>query len=301
MKLYNLGSLNIDYVYRVSDFLKPGETRAAQSRTVFPGGKGLNQSVAAARAGAQVVHGVVASKEADFLLQILADSGVEVNRICTVDQPAGHTVIQVDDNGQNCILLFPGTNHALTPDYLQAFLQDAEPGDILLLQNETNCLQEAFAIAREKQLCLALNPSPFEEKLRELPLHTVHWWFCNELEAQALFGSDDPAQIEQRFLALYPESCLVLTLGERGSRYISCEKSFSQPIFPVQTVDTTGAGDTFTGYFLAAVLSGLSEREAMCHAAMASALAVSQAGAAVSIPTLAQVQQALQGASEPSE
>ena len=135
MKIYNLGSLNIDYVYRVDHFLQPGETYSAIDRNVFPGGKGLNQSVAAARAGAQVIHGAVVSSEGEFLVKVLSESGVDVSRLQRVDQPAGHTVIQVDRTGQNCILLFSGTNHCLNRQYIEGFLADAQEGDILLLQN----------------------------------------------------------------------------------------------------------------------------------------------------------------------
>lgn len=283
-KLYNLGSLNIDYVYHVPHFLQPGETLLAQERSIFPGGKGLNQSVAAARAGAKVVHGAVASCEARFLLELLSDSGVDTKRIRLVDQPAGHTVIQVDTSGQNCILLFAGTNHCLTKEYVEEYLFDAKPGDVLLLQNETNCLSEALELAVEKKMEVALNPSPFDATLLDLPLSKIKWWFCNEIEAKALFGSDNPEMIARTFRTKYPDSCLILTLGEQGSVYISNKETVTQPIFKVKTVDTTAAGDTFTGYFLSAVMAGQSYTEAMRRAARAAAIAVSREGAAVSIP-----------------
>lgn len=289
MKLYNLGSLNIDYVYRVPHFLRPGETLSAAERTVFPGGKGLNQSVAAARAGATVIHGAAASREAEFLIELMRDCGVDTSRIKLCDEPAGHTVIQVDPNGQNCILLFAGTNHCLTREYIEDFLEDAEEGDVLILQNETNCLQEAFETAVQKKMSIALNPSPFDEALLSLPLQQVKWWFCNEIEAAAIFGSDDPEVVAKRFRAEYPEGCLILTLGEHGSVFISRDEFFVQPVFEVKAVDTTGAGDTFTGYFLGALTSMKPPKEAMRRAAKASAIAVSRAGAAVSIPYAAEV------------
>lgn len=293
MKLYNFGSLNVDYVYRVPHFLQPGETLSSQSRTVFPGGKGLNQSVAAARAGAQVVHGGAVGQGAEFLPEILESAGVQTDRLLRLDEPCGHTVIQVDPAGQNCILLFPGTNHSLTKEYLENYLSDAAPGDILLLQNETNCLKEALQLAEEKQLQAAFNPSPFTDELRHLPLSAVKWWFCNEIEAEVFFGSSDPATVREHFLSQYPQSTLVLTLGEHGSVLISKDETVTQPIFPVQAVDTTAAGDTFTGYFLAAVMAGKSSKEALRMASMAAAIAVSRAGAAVSIPNLEEVEDGL--------
>lgn len=289
MKLYNLGSVNIDYVYRVPHFLQPGETLSATDRNIFPGGKGLNQSVAAARAGATVVHGAVVGREAGFLVDLMRNSHVDTDRIEITDKPAGHTVIQVAPNGQNCILLFAGTNAVLTREYIEKYLADAAEGDILLLQNETNCLAEAFELAAEKKMSIAFNPSPFDESLLTLPLNRVRWWFCNEIEAAAIFGSDDPEIITERFREKYPNGQLVLTLGENGSRLITHNETVVQPIFKVKAVDTTGAGDTFTGYFLSAVMAGCSATVAMRRAAKASAIAVSRAGAAVSIPTADEV------------
>lgn len=289
MKIYNLGSLNIDYVYRVDHFLQPGETYSAIDRNVFPGGKGLNQSVAAARAGAQVIHGAVVSSEGEFLVKVLSESGVDVSRLQRVDQPAGHTVIQVDRTGQNCILLFSGTNHCLNRQYIEGFLAYAQEGDILLLQNEINCLDVAFEIAKDRHMQIAFNPSPIHESIRKLPLEAVTWWFCNEIEAQALFGSDDLKKIAQVFRSQYPDAKLILTLGEHGSMFISREGIYQQPIYKVNAVDTTAAGDTYTGYFLSAVVAGNTIAEALQIAAKASAVAVSRPGAAVSIPYAAEL------------
>lgn len=289
MKIYNLGSLNIDYVYRVEHFLQPGETCSAIDRNIFPGGKGLNQSVAAARAGAEVIHGAVVSREGDFLIQVLSESGVDVRRMQMVDQPAGHAIIQVDQTGQNCILLFPGTNHCLSRVYVEEFLSDADAGDILLLQNEVNCLDVAFEIAGQKGMQIALNPSPIGENLQKLPLKEVKWWFCNEIEAQELFGSGNPAEIKNVFLSQHPNANLILTLGEQGSMFISRDGVCQQPIYQVRAVDTTAAGDTYTGYFLSAVVAGKSIPEALQIAAKASAVAVSRPGAAVSIPYAAEL------------
>lgn len=288
-RLYNFGSLNVDYVYRVPHFLQPGETLSSESRTVFPGGKGLNQSVAAAKAGAQVVHGGAVGQGAEFLLEILEEAGVQTDRILRRDEPNGHTFIQVDPSGQNCILLFPGTNHSFDRSYLEEYLSDAAPDDILLLQNETNCLQEALELAEEKHMAVAFNPSPFAEELKALPLSVVKWWFCNEIEAEAFFGTSDPTLVRERFLAQYPHSTLVLTLGEQGSVLISETEQLTQPIFHVKAVDTTAAGDTFTGYFLSAVMAGKSSADALRLASKAAAIAVSRPGAAVSIPSLDEV------------
>lgn len=284
MKIYNLGSLNIDYVYRVPHFVCPGETLSSTDRQVFPGGKGLNQSVALARAGASVIHGAVIGKEGGFLVDELAAAGVNTAYIRTVGGATGHAVIQVDAAGQNCILLFPGTNRCVESDYVETLLADAQAGDILLVQNETSGLDTAFALAHEKGMQIAFNPSPFDDTLRALPLAYVDWWFCNEIEGAALFGGSTPGEIAAGFSARYPDSRLVLTLGGDGSLYRAGDTTLRQSVYKVQAVDTTAAGDTFTGYFLAAVAAGECIERALKRAAKAAAIAVSRHGAAVSIP-----------------
>jgi ribokinase len=216
MKIYNLGSLNIDYVYAVEHFVQAGETLSSKEMRVFPGGKGLNQSIALARAGAQVIHGAVVGDNGDFLLQVMADSGVDISRIQRVSGSCGHAIIQVDGAGQNCILLYAGTNHMVDRAYAEEFLWDAMPGDILLLQNEVSGLRDIFELAAQKGMRIAFNPSPYHENLKKLPLSYVTWWFCNEVEGEALFGSGDPAVMAERFWQQYPHSNLVLTLGSYG-------------------------------------------------------------------------------------
>lgn len=284
MKIYNLGSLNIDYVYAVDHFVSAGETLASDGMNIFPGGKGLNQSIALARAGAQVIHGAVIGSDGGFLLETLAESGVDTARIQRVDGSCGHAIIQVDPNGQNCILLFAGTNHRISKDYIDTFLADACAGDILVLQNEVNGLDMIFEAAYKKKMNIAFNPSPFREELKKLPLSYVKWWFCNEIEGEALFGSSDPMQIVENFVAQYSGSCLVLTLGSNGSIFADGKTLVKQPIFPTKAVDTTAAGDTFTGYFLASVTAGKTVEQALEAASRAASVTVSRKGASESIP-----------------
>ena len=137
MRIYNLGSLNIDYVYAVEDFVRPGETIASLKLETNAGGKGLNQSVALAKAGAEVLHGGAVGQEGGFLKEILAESGADISRISESNTKTGHAIIQVNTDGQNCIILYKGANHSITPEYIEAFLSDAKKDDILLLQNET--------------------------------------------------------------------------------------------------------------------------------------------------------------------
>lgn len=290
MKIYNLGSLNIDYVYRVDHFVRAGETLSSANMEVFPGGKGLNQSIALARAGAEVIHGGVIGKDGAFLEELLTENGV-ISRIETKTNPTGHAIIQVDAAGQNCILLYGGTNQMVDEAYARQFLHDAAPGDLLLLQNEVSSLPAIFAVAAEKKLDIAFNPSPFSEKLLRLPLGQVKWWLCNEIEGEALFGSSDPDTIAANFRSLYPGSNLVLTLGERGCLLANADGVIYQPAIKTEVVDTTAAGDTFTGFFLQAVTSGVSAENTLLTASKAAAIAVSRRGASASIPTKEEVEQ----------
>lgn len=289
MRIYNLGSLNIDYVYDVDHFVSAGETLSSDKMQIFPGGKGLNQSVALARAGAEVIHGAVIGEDGGFLTEILSSAGVDTSRIETIPRRCGHAVIQVDKSGQNCILLYPGTNRCIDRRYIENFLFDAERDDILVVQNEISGLDIAFETASRKNMRIAFNPSPFHSDIKKLPLSLVRWLFCNETEGEALFGSRDIREITERFITQIPDGDLILTLGKDGSVFKNREKFIAQPIFETKTVDTTAAGDTFLGYFLASVTKGESVERSLAVASKAASVAVSVKGAASSIPFLRDV------------
>ncbi len=289
MKLYNIGSLNMDYVYTVDHFVAAGETQSCFSRQIYPGGKGLNQSIAAARAGAAVIHGAVVGDDCQLLLDTMAAAGVDTHGIKHIGGECGHTIIRVDKTGQNSILLYPGTNHRLTQEYAEQFLQDAAPGDILMLQNEVNALEIIFEIAHEKKMQIAFNPSPVGENIKGLPLHYVNWWLCNEIEAETLFGSTDPQEQAENFIKKYPHSHLILTLGSNGSIYKDADQYIPQSAYQTAAVDTTAAGDTFTGYFLAAMAANREVSTALRIASKAAAISVSRPGAASSIPCMEEV------------
>ena len=291
MKIYNLGSLNIDYVYSVPHFVRPGETLTSSNMEIFPGGKGLNQSIALARAGANVTHGGIVGNDGLFLKQLLSDSLVDVSRIKVLDKSSGHAIIQVEESGQNSILLFAGTNHCITEEYIKDFLYDSQQGDILLLQNEINGLDLIFEIAHKKGMQIAFNPSPFEGKLLELPLEYVDWWFLNEIEGSEFSKRIKPQEIVDELIERYPKSHIILTLGKDGCVYKDAQLQLAQPIVDTSVVDTTAAGDTFTGYFLAMISSGKTIDFALKSATLASSLTVSRMGASSSIPYLSELKQ----------
>jgi len=284
MKILNFGSLNLDTVYRVPHFVWPGETLSAESVSVHPGGKGLNQSIALARAGAPVSHAGCLGTNGDELKELLRKNGVDTTWLLPCKSLQGNAVIQVTPTGSNSILLYGGSNQALTKSQITKTLKDFGEGDWLLLQNETNLLPELVKQGAKQGLNVVLNPSPFDEKIDEVDLSLVSWLIINEVEASQLSGSSDPLEVWRRLHPRYPDLSVVLTLGEDGSVLFSGDVLLRQPAFPVKAVDTTAAGDTFTGYFLASLTRGESLGECMRRATAAAALSVGKEGAADSIP-----------------
>lgn len=289
-RILNFGSLNVDHVYTVEHFVRPGETIDSLEMEVFPGGKGLNQSVALARAGAEVYHAGKIGKDGTFLTQLLQSAGVDVSFVETINGYTGKAIIQVEEiTGQNSIILYGGANRQMTELYIDQVLGAFSGNEILVLQNEINLGEYILRKATKKGMRVALNPSPIGEELKQWDLHGVTWLLLNEIEGEALTGEKEPEKITDAFLKQYPEMKIVLTLGKDGALYRDKDKNFRQAIYPTQAVDTTAAGDTFTGYFLAASARGASPEEAMEEAAKASAITVSRPGAAVSIPTRQEV------------
>lgn len=289
MKIINFGSLNIDKVYEVADFVTAQETISAKTLNIFAGGKGLNQSIAAARAGAEVMHVGAIGSDGDFLLELLKESGADISQIQKLDEESGHAIIQVTPAGQNCIIIYGGTNQMLTKEQIDQTLDLSEPQDIILLQNETNYLGYIMEQAVERRLRIALNPSPISETLLTLPLDKAEWLLLNEVEGKILAGMKKNAPVDNEGVlsALhekYPNVRLVLTVGQDGVLYQDHMCRAAHPIFRVKTVDTTAAGDTFGGYFLACVSEGRDVSDCLRIASAAAALAVSRKGAVPSIP-----------------
>ena len=293
VKVLNIGSMNLDYVYHVDHIVQPGETEAADSLNVFLGGKGMNQSVALAKAGADVFHAGLIGEDGRIFPETCREYGVDASFIREVDIKTGHAIIQIDRGAQNCILLYGGANQALTESYVDEVLSAFESGDMLLLQNEVNLLPYIVDRAWEKGMQIALNPSPFNDKLREVDLSRVSVFLLNEVEGNQVTGFTDPEEILKEMLRMFPKAKIVLTLGKDGAVYAEGEVRCFQPIFPVQAVDTTAAGDTFTGYFLAGITEGMPVAEALRMSAKASSIAVSRAGAVPSIPWREEVMAAL--------
>lgn len=292
MRILNFGSLNIDYVYEIDQIVRKGETKAASTRRVFPGGKGLNQSVALARAGCSVWHaGCVGEKDGQILLDTLKASGVQTEWIKRISEPSGHAIIQKDWNGDNSIILYGGANRKIKKESITETLSAFGRGDMLILQNEINNLETIIMDAKERGMDITLNPSPAAGIKNLCCAEKIDRLILNEIEACDLVGisTSDPERLIYTLKGLYINAQIVLTMGEKGAVLYNEGKIIYQEIYETEVVDTTAAGDTFTGYFIAAVLHGYSEKGALETASRAAAIAVSREGASTSIPWKSEV------------
>jgi ribokinase len=284
MGILNFGSFIIDHVYRVPHFVRPGETLPATEYRTFAGGKGFNQTVALARAGIRSAHAGSIGADGRWLLERLQTAGVDVADVVIGDEPTGHGIIQVTPQGENAILQHPGANRTITRGHVQRTLARFGAGDWLLLQNEVNELERLVTIGHRRGMRIVLNPAPMDAAIARLPLELVDLLIVNEVEAADLTGASTPDAMLASLHARLPRSALVLTLGVRGALYQDAERRIETPSVPATAVDTTGAGDTFTGYLVASLVAGRAIDVALGRAARAAALCVGRPGAADSIP-----------------
>lgn len=296
MKVLVFGSLNLDHVYQVDHFVRPGETMASRKLNLFCGGKGLNQAIAFARSGMETYHaGAVGQKDSDMLIETLKAAHVRTEWIIKKEGPSGHAIIQTTPEGENCILLYGGANQMLTEEDVDYVLGHFSKGGVLVLQNEINQLPIIMEKAKELGMMIVLNPSPADENILRLPLSYVDYLILNEVEGAMISGkceSDEDGILEE-LKKMFPQTRIVLTLGKKGSVYGYQDKILRQPVYPVKAVDTTAAGDTFMGFFMGTLLGGSSVEEALKTASMAAAMAVGRRGASSSIPTLKEVEECL--------
>ena len=295
MKVLCFGSLNIDFTYKVHHFVGKGETLSSESMQVYGGGKGLNQSIALAKAGADVFHAGAIGDDGKFLLELLEHAGVDTRHVKVHDEiKTGNAIIQNDRDGDNCILLYGGANQSITVNQVDEVLNQFDQGDFIVLQNEINELAYIVTAAHQKGLKIVLNPSPMNEKILKIPLEYVDYFMLNEVEAKQILKMNPEDEYDGENLAKelqkrFPEAAIILTMGGDGSIYIDQNETIRQPVYRVQAVDTTAAGDTFTGFFIGGILSGMDVSKAMNLASKAASIAVTKAGASSSIPLLNEV------------
>jgi len=275
MTVWCLGSINADHFYGVPHLVVPGETLIVQNHSKGLGGKGANQSVAAARAGAEVNHIGAVGPDGEWAVELLAGFGVDVSRVARVHAPTAHAIIQVDAAGENAILVYSGANMMIPiPDFA-----GAQPGDTLLLQNETNGTVEAARLAKAKGLRVVYSAAPFDAKSVQEILPFVDLLLVNELENAALETDLGAIEIDR-----------VVTRGAKGAEWIGVA---NLPAHPVTAVDTTGAGDCFAGTLAAALDSGATKEQALRRAIVASTLQVTKKGTADAMPLKEEVDQVI--------
>lgn len=279
MAVFNLGSLNIDYIYTLPHLLVAGETLSATDVEAALGGKGANQSLAIARAGGSISHAGQIHKDDEAWLSQLADEGVILTHVKRANVATGHAIVMVDAlTGENQIVLSPGANDQLPLDMITPFLVSALPQDWALSQNETNLTTSFLTAAKNKGMKICYSAAPFVAEITASLLPLVDLLIVNHIEAAALTAhqgcSADALGVPH----------FIITSGAKGADYCGDHGSFHVPAPKVEPVDTTGAGDTYLGYVLAGIDAGQTMQDAMHDAAQAAALQVARHGASAAIP-----------------
>ena len=284
MRIVNFGSINIDHVYTVDHFVRPGETLGSLRYERFPGGKGLNQSIALAHAGAEVYHAGKIGTDGEWLKKRLQCSGVDTSLVEIADVPTGHAIIQVNSEGENCIVLYGGANRCMTDSDVLRVMKRFSEGDYLLVQNEMSSIPAILREGKRKGMVVVFNPAPMSPEVLDYPLELVDILIANEIEARGLTGEPTVEHAGAAMHEKHPAATIVITLGARGAMSFGPHASLSQPAHKVKPIDTTAAGDTFVGFFTAAYLQGKEPRYCLQLACRAAALCITRKGAADSIP-----------------
>ena len=288
MAVYNLGSINADLFYQVPHLLAPGETLASTEHSRGLGGKGANMSVAIARAAARAVHIGAVGSDGRWAVERLLEYGVDTRNIVELDVPTGHAVIMVDDHGENAILLYPGANRALTETHIASALAVATEADTFVFQNETSAQIEGATLASSKGMRVVYAAAPFDAHSVEAVLPMLDILVMNAIEAQQLTDALGVA------LTDLPVRDVIVTLGGDGCRWVNTDDGTDKtfPAIPITPVDTTGAGDTFTGFLVAGLDRGLPMEQAISLGQQAGAIMVTRHGTADVIPDLKDIEDA---------
>ncbi len=289
MHILNIGSVNIDHVYEVDHFALPGETIASTRYGIFAGGKGFNQSIALARAGAPTRHVGAVGRDAAWLIERLQREGIDIAQIKATDMPTGHAIIQVARTGENAIVLHGGANGTVAAEDVARAVASCSRGDFLLVQNETSAVAEAIREGKRRGVKVVFNPAPMSPAVHDYPLQDVDLFILNETEAEDLTGRSTPELVRVDMVASFPDAATVLTLGREGAVFMNATGILHQPGCAVKAIDTTAAGDTFIGYFLAEFMRTGEPVKALKLGCRAAAISVTRPGASDSIPWLQEV------------
>lgn len=286
MKILNFGSINKDFFYSVNDFVKPGETISSIRYNIKIGGKGLNQSVGISKAGQKIYHAGIINKDDTFILDKLKKWNINCENILLSNNPTGHAIIQVDKKGENSIIIHGGANHDVDIKFIKSVLSKFDSGDILVLQNEINNIKEIIDRAHHKKMKIVFNPAPFNNEILSYDLNKISTLILNQTEGEALSKEKKPDGILKVLNSKFNNTEIILTLGEKGSLYSFKDELVKIKAHKLDTVDTTGAGDTFIGYYVAGIASKKSKKDNLNRASEAAALATTKLGGAESIPRI---------------
>lgn len=286
MKILNFGSVNIDLNFKVDHIVRPGETISSINFSQSPGGKGLNQSIALSNVNNNIYHAGKYGQDGEFIKKILEDNGVNTKFLEKSQKNTGNALIQIDKNGENSIVLYKGANYDIDENFVDKVLENFSKGDCLVLQNEISSLKYIIEKAYNKKMKICLNPSPINEVIFDLDLSKLDFLILNETEAKDISKHSNKDEIIKFFRKTYPNLKIILTLGSKGSIYFDKNQLIKQKPYLVKAIDTTGAGDTFMGYFVCLYFAGNSIANSLNLASKASALACTKNGSQDSIPDL---------------
>ena len=284
-----VGSLNMDYTIYVNEFPKEGETLFGNNRFIQPGGKGANQAVAIAKSGlvnTLMIGAIGNDKDGEEVKNIVSSFGVDV-KLIKKDVETGNATIVVDKNSENKIIIIGGANTSLAIDDIDVSL--IEKADYIVLQNEINQVVNDFVINKAYELnkIIIYNPAPYRNIDGDI-LKKITYFIPNEIELEK-YSNMNNADDGISYLLNKGIKNVLVTLGTKGSLLKNKNEAIKVDAFKVDAIDTVAAGDTFVGYFVSALASGKSEKEAMLLASKASSITVSRKGSLVSIPTLKEI------------
>lgn len=289
MKVLCFGSANLDHVYKVDHFTVPGETQGCLEYNIKCGGKGVNQAIAMALAGNDTYFAGIIGSDGGLLKDALVDKGVHIDYMKISNKPTGHAIIEVDQSGQNHILLYGGTNKEIDFEYIDEVLSHFSKGDIVVLQNEINNVPYIIERCYEKEMKIFFNAAPYDIAVKNYPIEKVTWLVVNETEGATLSNEEDYEKIIQTLKQKYPHTHILFTMGKEGSRVLTDKEDIKVEALKVNAVDTTGVGDTYIGYFVRGIVEEMPLLETAQMATKASAIAVTRFGAVDSIPNYEEV------------
>lgn len=288
MKVLVYGSINIDLSFYLDHLVKEGETISSNSLIKGAGGKGANQASALGKAFGEkdlVYLAGKTGKDASFILEKLNENNVDTSFVYT-SLYSGQAIIEIDKEGQNSIILYGGGNKEIEKSEIDEVFSHFNKGDYLVLNAEINNLEYIYDSGLKKEMKIVVNPSPLTKDILSLPLEEASIIILNEVEAASITKLDikDEKSILSSLREKFPNSEVVLTLGDKGSYYCFKQEVIYQPIFKVDAIDCVGAGDTFLGYFVASRIKGLDAKASLEKASFASSITVQRYGAMDAMP-----------------